>query len=391
MQQNPNPPALFGIDDRVFMEVIHRGDLRQRISLATQLAAFIRADETSAAEREQAIPAALKLTADPEPAVRRALARGFADDPKLHADLLFAIVSDDDAIAIPFLAATPALTHWHMLAVLRVGDVVRQATVACRADLSREAVDYIIESLPLAINLLLFENDAVSLTREQYQGLYDRFGETPEMLDRLLNDAALPVDLRVAHARRAAARMQKLVIDRGWMPANDAVDMVADAEENAVLDILTHAGEAKLAPAVAALVDGEMLTPAIIVRAACLGAMDVVVHTVAYLAGISVKRAEAMMFGRRGSFRKLHAKSGLPQSCYWTLQAACDVAREQAEDGITLSADDFGRRMIETLLTRYEALPLAERPKQLDYVGRFAADRARLIANRIRADLARAA
>ena len=79
-----------------------------------------------------AIPAALKLTADPEPAVRRALAKGFADDPNLHADLLFAIVSDDDAIAIPFLAATPALTHWHMLAVLRVGDVVQAGDAFCK-------------------------------------------------------------------------------------------------------------------------------------------------------------------------------------------------------------------------------------------------------------------
>jgi hypothetical protein len=47
--------------------------------------------------------------------------------------------------------------------------------------------------------------------------------------------------------------------------------------------------------------------------------------------------------------------------------------------------------MIEVLLTRYEALPMAERPKQLDFVGRFAADRTRHIARRLKADLLRAA
>jgi hypothetical protein len=135
-----------------------------------------------------------------------------------------------------------------------------------------------------------------------------------------------------------------------------------------------------------------MLTPAIIVRAACQGAIEVVALILADLAGVSPKRArDAMLVKPQGAFRSLHAKAGLPQGCYWTLQAACDVAREEREDGVTLTPEDFGRRLIEVLMTRYEALPMRERPGQLDYVGRFAADRARLIARRLKADLLRAA
>jgi hypothetical protein len=135
-----------------------------------------------------------------------------------------------------------------------------------------------------------------------------------------------------------------------------------------------------------------MLTTSIIVRAACLGEMHVVERALAHLADVPLQRARGLMRGKGlTGFRGLHAKSGLPQSCYWILQAACDVSAEEAEEGVTLNAEDFGRRVIEALMTRYESLPLKERTRHLEYVGRFAADRARVIAKRLKADLVRAA
>ena len=46
---------------------------------------------------------------------------------------------------------------------------------------------------------------------------------------------------------------------------------------------------------------------------------------------------------------------------------------------------------VEALMTRYETIPVKERTRHLEYVGRFAAERARLIAKRLKADLIRAA
>lgn len=390
MQPDTVEPNFFGLDNRVFMEVIDSGSAEQRIELANQLGAFLGREDTPQKERDQSLPAVLKLTADPVAAVREALARGLASVASLHPDLLFAIIADDDEIALPFLSQTPALSSWHMLAVLRVGDDARRATVALRPDVSAEAVDYIIESLPLAVNVLMLDNQFLVLTPGQSRALYARFGETREVLDGLLARDNLPLDIRISHARLAASRMQQLIIERGWIPANDATELVADAEENAVLDILSRASAEQRAEIVSFLVDNELLTPSIIVRAACVGNMELVAEVLSGLAGTPLKRANEAIFVK-GSIRGLHAKAGLPQSCYWTLQAACDTAREERQDGLRLTPDDFGRRMIELLLTRYEALPPAERPRQLDYLGRFAAERARLIARHLKTNLLRAA
>ncbi len=382
----------FGLDISIFLHVIDNGEAEQRKQLAMQLAAFLAKADVPAGEREQVTPVILKLALDPVKLVRRALAEGLAGIANLHADILFSVISDDDDIGLPFLSATPALSHWHMLAVLRVGDEARQAAVALRPDISDEAVAYIIKNSPLAIALLLFENAAVELDDQDYHALYGRFGHAGDMVECLLARSDLPLDIRIMQAKRASNRMHQLMAERGWLPANDAAELVADAEETAVLRILTEASPEELSLVVRFLINKAMLTPSIIVRAACLGEMTVVAQALAQLSGTLPKRALELMRGKGlTGFKGLHGKAGLPANCYWILQAACDVALDEHEEGIILGADDFGRRLIEALMTRYEAMPLKERTRHLEYVGRFATERARLIAKRLKADLVRAA
>lgn len=382
----------FGLDVSVFQHVIENGQAEQRADLAEQLSAFLAKDDIAASEREQIVPIVLKLAVDPVKQVRQTLAESLIEVRNLHSDILFSIISDDDDIALPFLSATPSLGHWHMLAVLRVGDEARQACVALRPDLSEESANYIVKSSALPIAMLLFENAAIDFDDQDYHTLYTRFGHSGEMLELLLSKPDLPLDIRIMQAKRASNRIHQLMAERGWLPANDAAELVADAEETAMLRILTEADDVELARVIGFLVQKSMLTPSIIVRAACLGEMKVVARALAHLADIPVKRAAELMHGKGlTGFKGLHAKSGLPASCYWILQAACDVEVDETEEGITLAADDFGRRLIEALMTRYETMPLKERARHLEYVGRFAADRARLIAKRLKADLLRAA
>ena len=388
MSSESNP----GLDIGIFQTLIDTGSAEQRLTLAARLAAFLGGEEAAPGEREQVVPVVLKLAMDPVEDVRRALAQGLMTVAKLHADILFAIVSDDDVIALPFLSATPSLNHWHMLAILRVGDEPRQARVLLRSDVSAEAVAYAVKSMALACCLALFDNPAVKLSDTDYHTLYARFGHAGDMTERLLSRSDLPLDIRIMQAKRASNRMHQLMAERGWVAANDAAELVADAEETAILRILIDASDQEMAPVVGFLAAKAMLTPSIIVRAACLGEIHVVQQALSHLAGVPPHRARDMMRGKGiGGLKSLHSKSGLPQSCYWILQAACDVSADEAEEGVVLNAEDFGRRLIEALLTRYEALPPRERTKHLEYVGRFAADRARIIAKRLKADLVRAA
>ncbi len=380
------------LDTTVFTDVIATGDAEARCKLATQLAAFMANAETPEADRDAVVPVILKLCVDPIKVVRRTLVHALTFISSLHADIVFSIIADDDEIALPFLRNTPALNHWHMLAVLRVGDAARQRVIVLRRDISAEALTYAVKAATLDICTALFENDSVQFNESIYHTLYHRFGQVPEMTELLLSRPNLPLDLRILQAKRASNRMHQLMAERGWMAANDAAELVADAEETAILRILVEASNQELAHAIPFLVAKKMLIPSIIIRAAAIGEMRVVQWSLAHLASVSLARAQEMMFGRGlVGLKSLHSKSGLPQSCYGLLQAACDVVKDAKEEGLPLDPESFGRRLIEALMTRYENMQTAERTKNLEFVGRFAEDRVRMIAKRLRADMVRAA
>lgn len=390
MQHGNKQEPTFGLDIQVFMDVIACGDAERRTSLALQIARFLADPASPAGEREQVLPTARRLAADPDIAVRRAFTEALSTLETLDADLLFTIVADDDEVALPFLAATPALDSLRMLAVLRAGDEARQAVIASRANLSDEAIEVITRELPLGVNALLLENTEARLGPLHYRTLYQRFGTEREMLERLLARPGLPPVIRIAQARRAAANLHELLAGRSWIAPTKAAELVSDAEEVATLEILVSAAPFDLPAAVAFLIDNDLLTSSLIVRAACQGDMHVVAECLAGLSGLPLRRVEEKMFAS-GRFKSLHARCGLPQACFWALQAACDVASDARQDGMELRPDEFGARLIEQLLTRYESMPLAEQPRVLDLIGRFAAEKIRHLATMIRADLQQAA
>jgi uncharacterized protein (DUF2336 family) len=385
MTDQPSP----GLDITVFEKVLDQGSPDERKRLSVELAALIAAEDTPESERASVVPVMLKLALDAVAEVRRAMAAGLSAARRLHPDLLFTIVADEDEIALPFLANCPALDSCRMLAILRVGDIGRQAAIASRADVTDEVVSDICGHRALEATIAALDNANAAFRPEDYQTLYRRFGQNAEIVERLIARPDLPLDIRVLQAKRASNRMHQLMAEKGWIPANDASELVVDAEETAILRILIEATPEECHRVVGFLISKDLLTPSIILRAACLGEMAVVERALGRLANLPGGRVRQMLYGE--GLRTLHGKSGLPASCYPVLRAAADVSRAIRDEGLRLQPDGFGRRLIEALMTNYEVMRVGDRAKALEFVARFAQDRVRVIARRLKADLMRAA
>ncbi len=379
-----------GLDVSVLEAVIEAGGVDARIALARQLCTLIAAEDTPAQEREAVLPVMLKLAVDEAKQVRATLAEELISVATVHADLLFCMIAGEDEMALPFLKYTPALSPWHMMAVLRVGDEARQCTVVSRTDITEEAAAYVIKSSSLGVVLALLDNPVVKLEGADIHTIYGRLGQVAEIIDRLLAMPDLPVDIRITQAKRAALRMRQLMAERAWLPARDASDLVADAEDAAILQVLVSAPVEELLRAIAFLDTKGLLTPALIVRAACQGEMRVVEAALAHLAGYAPGRTAAILYGGRG-VNSLLSKCGLPPSCTGLLVGFAEVVAEAREEGLQLSRENFGRRLLEALMTRYESLSPQDRAKQIEYVGRFAEERVRKIAVQLKSDIQRAA
>lgn len=390
MVMNSQPAV--GLDASIFTAVIEKGSADSRVQLAAELARLLADPGTPDTERQAVLPSAIRLATDAVADVRRTLVMGLSQARPLHADLLFTIIAGDDTLALAFLAATPALDEWRMVAVLRAGDKARQRAIALRGDIAPAVVDEIVGSRAMDICAALLENPAVNLSDDNYRTLFVRFGQAPEIVEQLIARPELPLDIRILQTKRASNRIHQLMAERGWVAANDAAELVADAEETAILHILVNADKEELARVVAFLTAKKLLLPSIILRAACLGEMRVVERALAHLADVAPARARQQMYGAGlAAFKSLHAKSGLPPACLGLLKAAADVAHEARDEGLRIGCEGFGRRLIEALMTRYEHLPPRERARALDYVGRFADSRVRMIARRLKTNMMQAA
>ena len=381
-----------GLDVSVFEGVLAVGDEDARATLARQLAALVCDSASPEIEIQQVQPILLKLTVDPSEPVRLIMAEELAGAANLDVDVAFSIMADDDTIALPFLAKTQSLQASHFIAILKVGDEARAKVIAARPDIMAEVADHIIRAGSLPAALALCDNRSIVLEPNDCHALYLRFGGSREMVELLLAKPDLPLDIRIIQARRTASRMRQLMAEKGWIAANDASELCAEAEDNALMQVLIEASPAERATATAFMAAKNMLTPALIVRAAATGQMSVVESALAHLTGNSQPRTAGLMYAAApAQLKSLFRRSGLPQACFGILRAACDVVIDMREEGIDLNAVEFGGRILEALMTRYDMLTSNERAKQIEYLGRYGEMKIRKVARQLKADLVRAA
>lgn len=388
LSQN-HPPSL---DTRVFDDVLLQGGADARKELARQLGDLLRDVGTPATERDAVIPSLLKLSSDPVFEVRQALAQYLATVPALHADVVFSIVADEDEVSLPFVASAVSIDGGRMAAILKVGDVSRQSQIATRVDVTPECKGMILKSCDWPVCAALLDNETFEPRDGEYRMLYTRFSDVSEITDRLIDRSDLPLEIRILHAKRTSGKMHRYLSQSGVPIATPPSEVVADAEETAILTVLACASEEELDRAIPFLLNKNLLTASIVLRAAAVGEMRIVTRAIAQLSRVPHRRIEALLFGR-GSMgvRSALGRTGLSAPTTQLIRAAIDVERSVRQSGEDVSSDVFGVRVVELIIAHYEALTAVEKNKLLSFMVRYGTVRASAVASRLRSNLSRAA
>jgi uncharacterized protein (DUF2336 family) len=381
-----------GLDVTFLNLVIEKGGVDARRLLASQIAELLRDPEAAQIEKDQIKSVAQILAADGDKSVRSVLARELTEAIALPADLVFAIASDEEDIAKPFLETCRSLTPTLMVAILKAGDPLRQNIIIRRPDLSVEARNHVIRHGDVKSVLALMSNPVVQLTEPDLRAIFERLGNREEIIERLLAHPDLPPDIRIIQARRTASRLLQMLAENNWLSTSHARDVTADAEEVAMLKVIGMTKGKAANALLKFMADKNLLTPSLLVRAAAAGDMPVVEQILEHLSGHSPERTCGLIYGKSGNgFLSVFNKTGLPKSCFGVLRAACEVTREMRDEEAVMSPGIFGRRVLEALMTRYEELTPGERTRQIEFLSRYADESVRRIVRRLKTDLARAA
>ena len=323
----------------------------------------------------------LKLTVDPVRPVRKEIVGAIQNLPGLSEDLVFSVISDDDELALPFLAVTKSLNKRMMVAIAKVGDAARKTVIAARGDCPHEAADIIIANCPSDIVIELLANTELQLTPAQYEKIIERHGSERRVLQQLARQPKLPAHLKVMMARMVSEEMRNQIHSTDVAGTIKSQRMIDVAEEEAILQISATTKPVERAKLVSYLCDLQQLTPSLLLRAACTGEMAFVESALSLLSGLQILRVRNLMYAQGAmSLRAVHSRANLPRVLFDPLRIAADVEKARQKADQPKSADHFGKQMVEAIVTKYEGFTPARRSELLQLVQSYGSAKTRELA-----------
>ncbi len=380
------------LDVSIFENVMRSGNVADRLALTRQLCDLLNDPQSSVDECLQVMPIVAKLACDIDRHIRDIIANRLVTTDGLSADLIFAIVADEDDIAIPFIGLNPSLDDAIMKTILAVGDLKRCKAVAARSDIGPAAVRKIIEDGNEEIVLELLRNEKVRLGAGYCRKLYNRFHSCPKLCALLMDLPHLPCEIALVHNQRSAQEMRKTAQYQGWVADYRSDDYISDKEEVNALRILKNVEDKRLQSVVALMSQRGMLTTSLLLRAGMNGYLPFFEWALAYLAKASlrkVRKATGTMSAR--TVNTLLRRAGIPQDAHVLVHAICQVSAATGAAGKQADADAFGRALVEIIMTRHATDNEHERLRIVSLLSQLTEGRTRTLVSRLSEGLSRVA
>lgn len=338
----------------------------QRASVAHRLCRRIGLDVLSDREKDFAKEIITILANDAADLVRRTLAVTLRSSPILPREIALKLARDIEAIAIPILEESPVFTEEDLVELVLSVTAAKQAAIAGREALSITVGEVISEHGAVEAVRALAENQSAEWSDKAYGDALSRFGSDEVVQAGLIRRDFIPVHIAEKMVSLVSGQLFDMLVNRHELPAQLAIDLAASARERATIDLVEQAGRSHDLPRfVSQLNLNGRLTHSLMMRALCCGQMPFVEHALAELSGVAHQRVWLMIHdaGPLG-LQAVFDHAGLPRKMLPAFKAAVNVYHEIEHDGGANDRARFRARMIERVLTQFQAIPKDD----LDYL-----------------------
>ncbi len=344
-----------------------RGDSpEERADATSKLCRRIDRAELSPEDHESAQQILAMLASDTTILVRQALAVTLRNSPKLPRDLAIKLAKDIDAIAVPVLKNSPVLTEEDLVELVLAGSESKQVAIAQRATLSEGLTEVIALYGAKSAVQAVAANDGAAFSNDAYEGVLKRFSQDDDVKGALISRSVMPMHITEKLITLVTGELFDRLVNKHELPPQLAIEIASGARERATLDLVEQAGLSSDPPRfVQQLHLNGRLTPSLIMRALCLGHMGFVEHALAELAGVPRTKAWLMIHdaGTLG-LKTIFERAGLPSGMFTAFRLAVDIFHKTEMDGAPGDKARFRQRMVERVLTQFQAIPRAD----LDYL-----------------------
>ena len=340
-----------------------RGDSAEaRANAAHKICRRLDSIELTDAETESARQVLDLMCNDAAVLVRRALAVTLRNSPKLPRDIAIRLAKDVDAIAIPVLKNSPVITDEDLVEIVLSGSPEKQTAIAQRPTLGEGLTEVIaLYGAKPAVEACTL-NEGAAFSDDAYAGLLKRFANDNDIKSALISRSSLPIHVTEKLVNMVAGELFDRLVNKHELPPQLAIEIASGARERATLDLVEQAGlSTDPERFVQQLHLNGRLTPSLVMRSLCLGHIGFVEHAMAELAGIPRSKAWLMMHdaGTLG-LKTIFERAGLPSGMFTAFRLAVDIYHKTELDGGPGDRDRFRQRMVERVLTQFQAIPRAD-------------------------------
>lgn len=283
---------------------------------------------------------------------RRHLCRALADFPWIEWDLFVALIEEGDEISLSFLKKTSALDGRRMVYMTQSMGDLYLGCLAQRPDLTLGAAWIMIERGGREVIETLLDNEALVLDSPHYKKLYERFEGDDALIEKLLDVPHLPSTIRALEVKKWVDFFGGEISQWQGFSRGVGACLSKRCAERVLLDLLLCASPGQREALLASLMAHGQLTSALVLRAACLGRMDLVDHLLAFLLRVSSVTVRRVTRGG-GWFvlRIVYWAARLPRDLFPIFYHAIEGSR-RLEPAERLDGQLIAQRVVDAIMAR---------------------------------------
>ncbi|WP_084399982.1 DUF2336 domain-containing protein [Henriciella aquimarina] len=338
----------------------------ERASIAHRLCRRIATDALGDEERTYAEEIIQILAEDTADLVRRTLSVTLRNSPRLPRDVALKLAQDIEAVALPVLEYSPAFTDEDLIELVLAVTDAKQAAIASREHVNEELCEVISEHGASEAVTVLARNQGARWTNKAYEQSIQRFSDNEGLKEAIIRREHIPVHIAEKLVSLVSGQVFDLLVNKHELPAQIAIELASGTRERATIDLVEQADRSHDMEYFVHQLDlNGRLTHSLIMRALCIGHMRFVEQALAELSGVPYNRVWLMIHdaGPRG-LAAIFDRAGLPRKLLPAFKAAVNVFHETELDGGPNDKARFRARMIERVLTQFQAIP----KEDLDYL-----------------------
>jgi len=295
------------------------------------------------------------LLRDAEKSVRITLVEHLYDNPDVPHDIVFKLACDENDVADRILRHSLVLTDDDLVSIVQsTKEVLNLCAIARRAKVSERLSEALIDTHQEVVLNDLFYNKGAMLTEQGLNKAWDMIATSNSLLEVLVKRGGLPLTVaeKIFHSvsgelkkhlareyKISSSLLQKASVDaREWellgiMPVEDFSHPDNDERIDELVDNLYITGR---------------LSHSLVIRALCMGYLNLFESCLARMAGIPRINARILLMGGSQGFKALYREAIMPEGFKDAVEVLLKVTHEITEYGYT-KPKDFRKEVVESI------------------------------------------